>query len=140
MEHKSTDKEQNNIRLNTSDHYDITEIELSTDSESNLNSENQCEAEDANDSLKIINDTSEYEAKESERETSKGQEKAQNVAEGGGSTSSKATEYTEKNQQKQKFQNKKKSNRNLVVKQKVLKNRLIVMPRHQKWLQGLAVD
>ena len=45
-----------------------------------------------------------------------------------------------KNQQKQKFQNQKKSNRNLVVKQKVLKKRLIVIPRHQKRLQGLAVD
>ena len=46
-----------------------------------------------------------------------------------------------KNQQKQKFQNQKKSNINLVVKQKVLKKkRLIVIPRHQKWLQGLAVD
>ena len=46
----------------------------------------------------------------------------------------------QKNQQKQKFQNQKKSNRNLVVKQKVLKKRLIVMPGHQNWLQGLAVD
>ena len=45
-----------------------------------------------------------------------------------------------KNQQKQKFQIQKKSNRNLVVKQKVLKKRLIVIPRHQKWIQGLAID
>ena len=105
MEHKSTDKEQNNIRLNTSDHYDITEIELSTDSESNLNSENQCEAEDANNSLKIINDTSEYEAKESEQETTKGQEKASRVAAGGSATSSIPTEYTGKKPASKKFQN-----------------------------------
>ena len=45
-----------------------------------------------------------------------------------------------RNQQKQKVQNQKKSKRNLVVKQKVLRKRLIVIHRHQKWLQGLAVD
>ena len=116
--------------MNSSDDCDIIEIESSTDSESNLNTENQSEAEDANDSLNVTNQTSENEAKESEQETSKGQKKAQNVPEGGGATSSKATEYTEKNQQKQKFQNQKKSNMNLVVKQRVLKKRLIVIPRH----------
>ena len=53
---------------------------------------------DANDSLNVINETSENEAKESEQETSKWQEKAQNVPdEEGGVTSSKAREYTEKN-------------------------------------------
>ena len=137
---KTTSKEQKNSNLNSSDDGDIIEIESSTDSESNLITENQSEAEDASDSLNVTNETPENEAKESEQETSKGQEKAQNVPEGGGATSSKATEYTEKNQQKQKFQNRKKSNRNLVVKQKVLKKRLIVMPGHQNWLQSLAVD
>ena len=137
---KTTSKEQKNSDLNSSDDGDIIEIESSTDSESNLNTENQSEAEDANDSLNVTNETSEIEAKESEQETSKRQEKAQNVPEGGGATPSKATEYAEKNQQKQKFQNQKISNRNLVVKQKLLKKRLIVIPRHQKWLQGLAVD
>ena len=84
------------------------------------------------DSLNVTNDTSENEAKESDQETSKWQEEAQNFAEGGGATSSKHTEYTGKKQQKQKFQNQKKSHWNLVVKQKVLKKKLIVIPRHQK--------
>ena len=76
--------------MNSSDDGDIIEIE-SSDSESNLNAENQSEAEDANDSLIVRNETSENEAKESEQETSKGQEEAQNVPEGGGATLSKAT-------------------------------------------------
>ena len=136
---KTTIKEQKNSDLKSSDHGDIIEIESSTDSEGNLNTENQSEAEDANDSLNVTNETSEKEAKESAQETSKGQEKAQNVPEGGSVSSLKATEYTEKNQQKQNFQNQEKNNRSPVVKQKVLKKRLIVIPRHQKWLQGLAV-
>ena len=93
---KTTIKEQKNSDLNSSDDGDIIEIESSTDSESNLNTENQSEAEDANDSLNVTNETPENEAKESEQEISKGQEKAQKVPEGGGATSSKATEYTEK--------------------------------------------
>ena len=93
---KTTIKEQQNSNLNSSDDGDIIEIESSTDSESNLITDNQSGAEDANDSLNVINETSEKEAKESEQETSKGQEKAQNVPEGGGDTSSKAREYTEK--------------------------------------------
>ena len=93
---KITCKEQKNSDLNSSDDSDIIEIESSTENESNLNTENQSEAEDANDSLNVTNETSENEAKESEQETSKGQEKAQNVSEGGGATSSKATQYTEK--------------------------------------------
>ena len=91
---KSTTKEQNNSNLNSSDDGDIIEIESSTDSESYLNTENQSEAEDANDSLNVTNETSENEEKR--QETSKGQEKAQNVPEGGVATSTKATEYTEK--------------------------------------------
>ena len=83
---KTTSKEQKNSNLNSSDDGDIIEIESSTDSESNLNTENQSEAEDANDSLKFTNGTSENEAKESEQETSKGQEKAENVPGGGSST------------------------------------------------------
>ena len=59
-------------------------MESSTDSESNLNTENQSEAEDANDSLNVTNDKSENEAKESEQETSKEPEKANQVAESGG--------------------------------------------------------
>ena len=93
---KTTIKVQKNSDLNSSDDGDIIEIESSTDSESNLNTENQSEAKDANDSLNVTNETSENEAKESEQENSKGQKKAQNVPEGGGATSSKATEYTEK--------------------------------------------
>ena len=80
--------------MNSSDDGDIIEIESSTDSESNLNKENQSEAEDANDSLNVTIETSENEA--TEQETPKGQEKAQNVPEGGAATLSKATEYTEK--------------------------------------------
>ena len=83
---KTTIKEQKNSDLNSSDDGDIIEIESSTDSESNLNTENQSEAEDANDSLNVTNETSENEAKESDQETSKGQEKAQKVPEGGGAT------------------------------------------------------
>ena len=93
---KTIIKEQKNSELNSSHDSDITEIDSSTDSESNLNTENQSEAEDANDSINVTNETSENEAKESEQETSKGQEKAQNLPEGGDATSSKATEYTEK--------------------------------------------
>ena len=69
---KTTVKEQKNSDLNSSHDDDIIEIESSTDSESNLNKENQSEAEDASDSLNVTNDTSENEAKESEQETSKG--------------------------------------------------------------------
>ena len=54
------------IDLNSSDFDDKKEMESSKDSESNLNTENQSEAEDANDSLNVTNDTSENEAKESE--------------------------------------------------------------------------
>ena len=132
---KTTIKEQKNTNWNSSNDGDIIEIESSTDTESN-----QSEAEDAIDSQTATNDTSENEAKESEQETSKGKEEAQNVAEGGDATSSKPTEYNGKKQQKEKFQNQKKSHRNLSVKQKVLKKRLIVIPGHQKWLQGLAAD
>ena len=124
--------------MNSSDDGDIIEIE-SSDSESNLSAENQSEAEDANDSLIVRNETSENEAKESEQETSKGQEEAQNVPEGGGASLSKATEYTENKPAETKISKPEKSNRNLVVIQKVLKKTLIVIPRHQKWLQGLAV-
>ena len=100
---KTTIKEQKNSDLNSSDDGDKIEIESSADSESNLNTENQSEAEDANDSINVTNETSENEANESEQETSKGQEKAQNVPEGGGATSSKATEYTEENPEETKF-------------------------------------
>ena len=137
---KTTIKEHKNSNLNSSDDGDIIEIESSTDSESNLNTEDQSEAEDANDSRNVTNETSENEAKESEQETSKGQEKAQNVPRKEVQLHQKLQSTLKKNQQKQKFQNQKKSNRNLVVKQKVLKKILIVIPRHQKWLQGLAVD
>ena len=58
--------------MNSSDAGDIIEIESSTDTESNLNTKNQSEAEDDIDSLNVTNDTSENEAKESEQETSKG--------------------------------------------------------------------
>ena len=59
--------------MNSPDDGDIIEIESSTDSECNLNTENQSGVEDANDSLNVTNETSENEAKESEQETSKGQ-------------------------------------------------------------------
>ena len=93
---KTTIKEQKNSNLKSSDDGDIIEKESSTDSESNLNTENQSEAEDANDSLNVTNEMSENEAKKSAQESSKRQEKAQNVPEGGSVSSSKATEYTEK--------------------------------------------
>ena len=82
--------------MNSSDNDDIIEIESCTDIECNLNTENQSEAEDANDSPNVTDDTSESEVNESEQETSKGQEKAKNVAEVGGATSSKPTEYIRK--------------------------------------------
>ena len=82
--------------MNSSDDDDIFEIESPTDNKRILNTQNQSQTEDANDSLNVTNDTCENEAKESEQETSKGQQKAVNVAEGGGATSSKTTEYTGK--------------------------------------------
>ena len=54
------------------------------------------------------------------------------------SPSLKPTEYTAKNAAETKNPKPYKSHRKLVVKQKVLKKRLIVIQRHQKWLQGLA--
>ena len=105
---RKTTIEEKNTDFNCADDGYIIEIESSTDTGSNLKTENQSEADDDIDSLNVTNDTSENEAKESEEETSKGQEKEQNVAEGGGATSSKPTEYTGKKQQKQKFQNQKK--------------------------------
>ena len=104
--------------MNSSDDDDIIELESSTDSESNLNTENQSEAEDANDSLIATNDTSENEAKESEQETSKGQERAKNVAKGGSATSWKPTEYIRKKAAETNIPKPEKSHRNLVVKQK----------------------
>ena len=88
---KRTVKEQKNTGLNSSEDDDIIEIESPTDSKSILNTEDQSEAEDANDSLNVTNDTCENEARESEQETSRGQQKAANVAEGGDATSSKTT-------------------------------------------------
>ena len=73
MKRKPTVKEQNNTDLNSSDDGDIIEIESSTDNENKLNSENQYEAEDDNDSLNVTDDTSENEAKESKQGNSKGQ-------------------------------------------------------------------
>ena len=117
---------------------DIVELESSTDSKIILNTENQSEAEDAKDSLNVTNHTSENEAKESKRETFKGQEMAKNVAERRCATSSKHTEYTGKKQQTQKFQNQKKSHRNLIVKQST-EEKINSDPGHQKRVQGLAV-
>ena len=70
---KTTIKEQRDTNLNSSDDSDLIEIESSADTESNLNTENQSEAEDDIDSLNVTSDTSENEAKESEQETSEGQ-------------------------------------------------------------------
>ena len=72
--------------MNSSDDDDVIEIESFTDSESNLKAENQSEAEDANDSINVTNDTSDNQTKESEQETFKGHEKAKNVAEAGDAT------------------------------------------------------
>ena len=124
--------------MNSSDDDDIIEKELS--SQSKIFSDNQSEAEDANDSLSVKNDTSEIETKESEQDTFKGHKKANKIAKGGGATFLKPTENNKKKQQKQKCQNQKKNHRKLVVKQKVLRKRLLVAKRHQKWLQGLAAD
>ena len=90
--------------MNSSDDDDIIAIESSTDGESYLNTENQSKAEDANNSLIITTDTSQIEAKESEQETSKGQEKAKNVAEGEVLTSSKPTEHTRRKAAETKIQ------------------------------------
>ena len=82
--------------MNSSDDDDIIETESSTEGEVIQNRENHAEVEDANDSLIVTNDKSESEAKESEQETSTGQEKANKVADGVGATSSKPTKYTGK--------------------------------------------
>ena len=82
--------------MNSSDDDDIIETELSTDSETNLNTENQFGAEDANNSRNVTNDTSENEAKGAEQETSLVQEKANKIAEWGGEISLNPTEYTAK--------------------------------------------
>ena len=58
--------EQKNTDLKSSDDDDIIKIESSTDSESNLTTENQSEAEDVNSSLSFTNAWYENEAKESE--------------------------------------------------------------------------
>ena len=68
--------------MNSSDDDDIVEIESSTDSEGNLYTKNQSEVEDTNSSQNVKNDTSVNEAKESERQTSKWQMKANNFADG----------------------------------------------------------
>ena len=73
---KTNVREQKNTDFNSSDDGDIIEIESSTDSEIKLNTETQSEAEDANESINVTNVMSESEVKESEQETSKGQEKA----------------------------------------------------------------
>ena len=70
---KTTVKEQKNTDLNSSDNDDTIEKASSTDSGSNLNTKNQSETEAASDSLNVRNDTSENEAKELERESTKGQ-------------------------------------------------------------------
>ena len=74
------------MNLDSSDDDDIIEIDSFTDSEIILYSENQSEAEKARNSLNATKDKSENEAKESEQETPKKQEKANKVVEGGGDT------------------------------------------------------
>ena len=104
---KTTLKEQKNSDLNSSDDDDMIKIESSTDSESNLNTENQSEAEDANDSLNVTNETSESEAKESEQETSKGKTRQKIFPRVEVQLHQKLPSTVKKNQQKQKFQNQK---------------------------------
>ena len=65
---------------------------------------------------------------------------AKNVAEGESATSSKPTEHTGKKAAETKIPKPEKSHRNPVVKQKVLKKKIIVIARLQKWLQGAATD
>ena len=101
---KTTVKAETDINLSSSDDDDIIGIEPSVDTENNLNTENQPEDENANDSLNVTNDRSENEAKESEHETSEEQEKETKVADGGDATSSKRTEYTEKKTAETKIQ------------------------------------
>ena len=64
---KKTDKEPKNINWNSSDDNDLIGIDSSTDSKRNLNTENQSETEDANDSINVSIDTSENEAKKPEQ-------------------------------------------------------------------------
>ena len=89
---KTTVKGQKNTDLNSSGDDERIEIEPFTDSERNQNTEDQSKAQGANDSLNDTNDMSENEAKELEQETSKGHEKAKNVAKRGSATSSKPTD------------------------------------------------
>ena len=106
---RKTTVKKNKINLNSSGDDDIIENELFTNSESNVNSENQSEAEIANNLLNVTNDTSENESKESEHQTSKGKEKANNVAEGGCTTYLKPKKKSKlkKKQKKQKIRNQK---------------------------------
>ena len=71
MKRKTTARENKNINLKSSENEDMIELYSITDSEDNSNSENQSEAEIANNLLIVSNDTSENEAKESVKQTSK---------------------------------------------------------------------
>ena len=70
--------------MDSSDNDDMFEIESSTDSEGNLNSEKQSKAENSNNSPIVTIDISENEANESEQETLKGYEQANKVSEESG--------------------------------------------------------
>ena len=70
--------------MDSSDNDDMFEIESSTDSEGNLNSEKQSKAENSNNSPIVTIDISENEAIESEQETLKGYEQANKVSEESG--------------------------------------------------------
>ena len=133
-------KEQKKTNLNSSDDGDIIEIESSTDTESNPNTENESETEDYIDSLNVTNGTSENEAKESERETSKRQEKAQNVAVGGYATSSKPTDYTGKKSCRKKNSKTTKKPQESSSKAKCTEKNINSDRKAPKWLQGLAAD
>ena len=119
---------------------DIIEIESSTDSESNLNSENQSEAENVNNSLNLTNDPVENETKESKQETLKGQEKANKLAEGRSESSSEPKKKAGRKSAQTKIPKAEKSHQKVVLRAEVLRKRLIVKQRHQKWLQDPAAN
>ena len=126
--------------MDSSEDDDIIEIEPSTESENNLNSENQSEAESVNNSLNLTNDRVENETIESEQETRKGQEKANKVAEGRSESSSEPKEKAGRKLAQIKIPKAEKIHRKLVVKQKILRKGLIMNQRYQKWLQDPAAD
>ena len=135
---KTTSKEQKNSNLNSSDDGDIIEIESSTDSESNLITENQSEAEDASDSLQMKR--LRMKLKHQSKKPLKGKRRHKMFPRVEVQLHRKLPSTLKKKSAETKIPKPEKKQQESSSKKKVLKKRLIVMPGHQKWLQGLAVD